>query len=108
MNRIDRTLNELKRARKKALIGYITAGFPTKAGLHNLVPMLAKAGVDMLEIGIPFSDPIADGPTIQYSSQIGLANGATLDFVFKTTKALRDRAINLPLIFMSYCNPIYA
>ena len=107
-NRIDKTFARLKKARQKALIGYITAGFPAKASLQTLVPLLEKAGVDLLEIGVPFSDPIADGPTIQYSSQIGLANGASLAWILKSVHELRLRGIALPLILMSYCNPIYA
>ena len=90
MNRIDTIFKRLKRQKRKALIGYVTAGFP------------------LLEIGVPFSDPIADGPTIQYSSQIGLANGASLHGILKSVHELRRRGVALPLILMSYCNPIYA
>jgi tryptophan synthase alpha chain len=108
LNRIDRTFSQLKRARRKALIGYITAGFPNKASFPKLVPLLEKAGLDLMEIGVPFSDPIADGPTIQHSSQMALANGVTLEWILNSVKALRERGIRLPLILMSYCNPIYS
>src|SRR5258706_15827778 len=102
MNRIDKTFSRLKKARRKALIGYITAGFPAKSSLKTLVSSVETAGVDLLEIGVPFSDPIADGPTIQYSSQIGLANGASLDWILKSVHELRRQDITLPIIFMSY------
>src|SRR5581483_10083554 len=108
MNRIDATFRRLKAERQKALIGYITAGFPNKASFPVLVPLLEKAGVDLLEIGIPFSDPMADGPTIQHSSQVALKNGATLHWVLHSVRLLRKQGVKLPLIFMSYCNPIHA
>lgn len=106
-NKIDSLFLKLKREKRTALIGYITAGHPTKPSLKTLVPLLEKAGVDILEIGIPFSDPIADGPTIQQSSQIALENGATLPWIFQTVRALKSR-VEIPLVFMTYCNPIYA
>ncbi len=107
-NRITQTFQSLKRQRRKALIGYVTAGHPTRASLASLVPLLEKSGVDILEIGVPFSDPMADGPTIQQSSQIGLANGATLSWILKSIAALRKNGVRLPLVLMSYCNPIYS
>lgn len=108
MNRIDQTFRELKREKRKALIGYITAGFPKKASFHMLVPFLERSGLDLLEVGVPFSDPIADGPTIQHSSQVALANGVTLDWVLRSVRDLRADGVKLPIIFMSYCNPIHA
>jgi tryptophan synthase alpha chain len=107
-NRIDRTFASLKNKRQKALIGYITAGYPTKASFRPLVRLLENAGVDLLEIGVPFSDPLADGPTIQHSSQVALKNGVTLDWILKTVHQLRNDGVHLPFIFMSYCNPIHA
>src|ERR1700687_312908 len=105
-NRIDRTFTNLKKTGRKALIGYITAGFPTKASFRTLVHVLEHSGVDLLEVGVPFSDPIADGPTIQYSSQIALKNGATLAWILASIKSLRRGGVKLPLILMSYSNPI--
>ncbi len=107
-NRIDQTFARLKKVKRKALIGYITAGFPSKASLQKLVPLLELSGLDLLELGVPFSDPIADGPTIQHSSQIALEDGATLEWILRSVRELRQRGMKLPLIFMSYCNPIYA
>jgi tryptophan synthase alpha chain len=108
MNRIDSTFRQLKQAKRKALIGYITAGFPKKASFRTLVPLLERSGLDLLEVGIPFSDPIADGPTIQHASQVALANGVTLDWVLRSVRDLRKHGVRLPIIFMSYCNPIHA
>lgn len=107
-NRIDKTFARLKATRRKALIGYLTAGFPNKASLKPLVRRLSAAGLDLLELGIPFSDPIADGPTIQRSSQVALEQGATLTWILESVKALRTEGITIPIIFMSYCNPMYA
>jgi len=107
-NRIDQTFRRLKRQKRKALIGYITAGFPTKASVKTLVPLLEKAGLDLLEMGVPFSDPIADGPTIQYSSQVALKNGVTLKWILKSIADLRRQGVKIPIVLMSYCNPIHA
>jgi tryptophan synthase alpha chain len=107
INRIDHCFKTLKREGRKALIGYITAGSPDKRSLPQLMVSLEKAGLDMLELGIPFSDPMADGPTIQRSSQQALQGGATLSWVLKTVQQVRPH-VQLPLIFMSYSNPILA
>src|ERR1700680_3706323 len=107
MNRIDQTLNRLRRSGKKALIGYVTAGFPTKKDFLDLIPLLEKSGLDLLEIGVPFSDPVADGATIQRSSQKALENGVTLPWVLQTVSRLRAR-VQLPILLMSYSNPILA
>jgi tryptophan synthase alpha chain len=107
-NRIDRLFVALRKRKEKALIGYLTAGFPTKPSFRTLVPLLEQNGVDILEIGVPFSDPIADGPTIQYASEVALKNGVTLDWILNSVKTLRQEGLRLPLIFMSYCNPVHA
>ena len=106
MHRIAKTFARLKAEGRKALIGYLTAGFPHKDSLQRLVPLLEKAGLDLIEIGIPFSDPIADGPTIQRASQAALANGVTLDWIFGHVREIR-RHVHRPIIFMSYSNPIH-
>lgn len=107
MNRIDKTFRRLRQEGRKALIGYVTAGFPHKASLRTLVPLLEDAGLDLLELGVPFSDPIADGPVIQKASQAALANGATLKWVLEAVGDLRPR-VRLPILLMSYANPIYS
>jgi tryptophan synthase alpha chain len=106
-NRIDKLFRKLRRQNRKALIGYITAGYPHKKSTLELVPRLAQAGVDLLEIGVPFSDPIADGPTIQAASQKALQNGVNLRWILATVAALR-RKNQLPIVLMTYCNPILA
>jgi tryptophan synthase alpha chain len=107
MNRIDQTFAALKRSHKKALIGYVTAGYPTKNRFPQLVQLLEKSGLDLLEIGVPFSDPVADGATIQRSSQKALENGVTLPWILQTVSRLRAR-VQLPILLMSYSNPILA
>lgn len=105
MNRIDKKFRELKKNKKKAFIAYITAGDPDLAATSRLVLALEKSGVDMVELGIPFSDPLADGPTIQAASFRALRKGAALRKIFNMTASLR-RKTEMPLIFMTYYNPV--
>ena len=85
---------------------FITAGFPEKESLLNLVPLLDKNGVDLIEIGIPFSDPLADGTTIQQSSEVALKNGMNLSLLFEQLKELR-KSTEVPIVLMGYFNPIF-
>ncbi|MDD5437098.1 MAG: tryptophan synthase subunit alpha [Candidatus Omnitrophica bacterium] len=105
MNRIDKKFTELKKRGKKAFIAYITAGDPSLKMTGKIVLALERSGVDIVELGIPFSDPVADGPTIQAASQRSLARGATLSKIFATVRTLR-RASAIPVVFMTYYNPI--
>jgi len=101
MNRIDQKFNE----DKKLLSIYFSAGFPN---LEDTVPILKKleaAGVDMVEIGLPFSDPLADGPTIQESSTQALRNGMTTENLFTQLEGIREY-ISIPLVLMGYFNPM--
>ncbi len=101
MNRINQKLQE----DKKLLSIYFTAGYPN---LHDTVPIikeLEKAGVDMIEIGLPFSDPLADGPTIQESSTAALTNGMRTELLFEQLKDVR-KSVTIPLILMGYFNPM--
>jgi tryptophan synthase alpha chain len=106
-NRIDATFARLKKEGRKALIGYVTAGYPKKDTTLALIPKLVDAGLDILELGIPFSDPIADGPTIQEASQVALHNGVTLAWALEQTAAIRQKTA-IPIVYMSYSNPILA
>ena len=106
MNRIDRKFKELKREGKKAFIAYITAGDPDLQATAKIALALENSGVDMIELGIPFSDPVADGPTIQAASQRALAGGANLKKIFAMTRGLRSKT-NIPLLFMTYYNPVF-
>lgn len=105
MNRIDAKFRELKKKGKKAFIAYITAGDPTLKMTGRLVFELERSGVDIVELGIPFSDPIADGPTIQAASQRALEGGVKLARIFDTVKRLRA-GTDIPIVFMTYYNPV--
>jgi tryptophan synthase alpha chain len=103
MNRIKALFRE--QGSNKILSVYYTAGYP---GLNDTMPLLQElqdSGVDMVELGIPFSDPLADGPTIQKSSEVALRNGMTLDLLFSQLKEMRS-TIRIPVLLMGYLNPV--
>ena len=102
MNRINQKLQE----DKKLLSIYFTAGYPNIDDTVTTIQNLEKNGVDMIEIGLPFSDPLADGPTIQASSTQALKNGMTTEVLFKQLKDIR-KTVNIPLIIMGYFNPMF-
>jgi len=102
MNRIDRLFNDKS---GEILSIYLTAGYPGLNDTPTLLKALAEHGADMVEIGIPFSDPLADGPVIQQSSQIALHNGMSLEFLFRQLKEIRE-SVDIPLVMMGYLNPI--
>jgi tryptophan synthase alpha chain len=102
---LERTFADLRAARRAAFIPYITAGDPDLDGTVELAEVLARAGADIIEIGIPFSDPLADGPTIQRSSERALAHGVSLRQVIERLPEIRERA-SVPIVLMSYLNPI--
>ena len=101
MNRIDTKLQQ----DKKLLSIYFTAGYPKLNNTISIIQELEKNGVDMIEIGLPFSDPLADGPTIQESSTIAIANGMTTSLLFEQLKDIRKN-VHVPLIIMGYFNPM--
>ena len=101
MNRIQSKLQE----DKKLLSIYFTAGYPALNDTVSIIQNLEKSGVDMIEIGLPFSDPLADGPTIQASSTQALKNGITTETLFEQIKDIR-KTVAIPLIIMGYFNPI--
>ncbi len=101
MNRIQQKLNE----NKKLLSIYFTAGYPKLNDTVEILQQLEKNGVDLVEIGLPFSDPLADGPTIQESSQKALENGMTTALLFEQLQNIR-KTVSIPLIIMGYFNPI--
>ncbi|MEA1929225.1 MAG: tryptophan synthase subunit alpha [Candidatus Auribacterota bacterium] len=103
-NRIDITFGKLKERGGKAFIAYLTVGFPDIATNLRLVLEMERRGVDIIELGIPFSDPIADGPTIQASSQASLARGTTLADALRLAENIRKKS-SIPLILMGYLNP---
>jgi len=105
MNRIEKKFLDLKKARKKALIVFLTAGDPSLAKNEALIRAMENEGADLIEIGVPFSDPLADGPVIQASSQRSLERGTTLEKILRMVKRVRQRS-TVPLALMSYYNPI--
>ncbi|MCM8781109.1 MAG: tryptophan synthase subunit alpha [Candidatus Omnitrophica bacterium] len=106
MNRIDLRFKELKNMQKKAFIAFITAGYPNLDATEDLVLEFSRVGVDIIELGMPFSDPIADGPIIQEASQIALKNKINLDSIFGLVRKLR-RTVDIPICVMSYYNPVF-
>ncbi|MDD5504866.1 MAG: tryptophan synthase subunit alpha [Candidatus Omnitrophica bacterium] len=106
MNRIEAKFKALKGAGRPALITYICAGDPDIKTTRRLLPALAEAGADIIEIGMPFSDPMADGPTIQMASQRALKNNVNCDMIFDMVMSVRSRQ-DTPLLLMGYYNPVY-
>jgi len=102
MNRITRLFEEND---KKILSIYFTAGYPNLGDTFSILSSLQENGIDMAEIGIPFSDPMADGPVIQHSADVALRNGMSLRLLFEQLKEVR-KTIRIPLILMGYLNPI--
>ena len=105
MSRISDTFRRLKAQDRRALIPFITAGHPNIQTTRSLLPALQRAGADLIEIGVPFSDPIADGPVIQRSSQQALSNGITLRDILPLVADLREE-LEVPLVLFSYVNPV--
>ena len=91
----------------KALIAYITVGYPSLEATLKAVPLLARSGCDIVELGIPFSDPLADGATIQKASFSALQNGVTPQLCLEVAKQLRQE-VDIPLMFMTYLNPVFS
>ena len=106
MNRIDLKFNELRQAKKKAFIAYITAGDPDLKRTIELVPALEKAGADIVELGVPFSDPLADGPVIQNASFRALQKGVTPLKILDAVRKIR-KVSSVPIALMTYYNPVF-
>jgi tryptophan synthase alpha chain len=104
--KLRKKIDAVIKKRRKLFIPYITCGYPTYNDTLKIVSALFKAGADIIELGIPFSDPLADGPTIQKSSQVAIANKMNLRKAFQLLKDIKLR-FNIPIVFMSYYNPIY-
>ncbi|MBT0654024.1 tryptophan synthase subunit alpha [Geomobilimonas luticola] len=106
MSRIAEKFAALAGQGEKALITFITAGDPDLATTEKLIPLMERAGADIIELGVPFSDPMADGPTIQLASERALAAGTTVAKILATVKSVR-RHSQVPLLLMGYYNPIF-
>jgi tryptophan synthase alpha chain len=105
MTRIGKLFDNLKREGRKGLIAYLTAGDPSPAQTPELVEALARGGADLIELGVPFSDPIADGPVIQRAGERALAAGTTLAGVLEIARHIRKRS-EVPLLLFTYLNPV--
>ena len=108
MRRIRRAFAAARTAGRSALVVFVEAGDPDLATTARLLPALAAAGADVLELGIPFSDPIADGPVIQRAHERGLASGTTLSSALDLLTGLRRDGFEAPVVLFSYANPILA
>lgn len=106
MNRIEQKFTHLRERNKKAFIAFITVGDPDLQTTEDLVLGFEQAGVDIVELGVPFSDPLADGKTIQAASQRALANGVNSEKVFELVQRLRQKT-QIPLALMMYYNPVF-
>ena len=106
MTQLKSYIEKRKAPGEKLLSIYLTAGFPTIDSTLPLLETIANAGADFIEIGVPFSDPLADGPTIQYASQIAIQNGITLKDIFKIITEFNNK-YNVPLLLMGYANPFF-
>jgi tryptophan synthase alpha chain len=106
MSRIDRRFAALKAARRTGLIPFVTAGDPAPEHAVALMHALVEAGADVLELGVPFSDPMADGPVIQHASERAIAKGVGLADVLAWVKAFRERDNDTPVVLMGYLNPV--
>jgi tryptophan synthase alpha chain len=106
VNRLEHVLGDARRTGRKALVVYLCAGDPDLATTEQLVPALVEAGADVIELGVPFSDPLADGPTIQAASQRALLSGTSLSGVLELVGRLRASHCQVPLVLFGYVNPI--
>ncbi|RDZ28810.1 tryptophan synthase subunit alpha [Lysobacter silvisoli] len=106
MNRIDTRFAALKAQNRKALVPFVTAGDPALEATVPVMHALTAAGADVIELGVPFSDPMADGPTIQRSSERAIARGAGLSYALRCVQQFRERDAQTPVVLMGYLNPI--
>lgn len=106
-NRLIRKIRRGKRAKKKIFCAFLTLGYPNLRATAELIGSFERDGVDIVELGFPFSDPLADGPTIQYSSEQALKNGVKIEDAFQLVKEIRKQGVKIPIIFFSYLNPIH-
>lgn len=107
MSHIATVFENLRRVGRTALMPYLTMGYPQRESALALVPALIEAGADLIELGVPFSDPLADGATIQAAAQQALANGMTLSLCLEQATVLRERGVAVPFVLMGYYNPIF-
>lgn len=108
LSHITETFQQTRAQRRAALMPYFTLGFPTPESSLEVVKAIAANGADLIELGVPFSDPLADGPTIQHSTQVALEQGITVARCIEMVKELRTAGVTQPFLLMGYINPILA
>lgn len=106
MNRIEEKLQNLQKENKKAFITYMTAGLPDYETSKAIIRTQEAAGTDIIELGVPFSDPVADGPVIQSASYKAICQGVTIQGVFQMMKEIRADGVDIPIVYMMYYNTI--
>jgi tryptophan synthase alpha chain len=108
VQRIAAVFERARAENRAALMPYLTLGYPNPRTSLDLVEAAVAGGADLLELGVPFSDPLADGPTIQRATHVALQQGTTVARCLRMARELRQRGVTVPFIFMGYCNPILA
>lgn len=106
-NRLVQRIEEARKSRRKLFCAFLTLGFPSVPATEKLIEGFAARGVDVIELGFPFSDPMADGPTIQFSSEAALRRGVRLQDAFRIVRNLRKKGVQIPIVLFSYLNPVY-
>ncbi len=105
--RLIKRFQSVKKKKSKIFCAFLTLGFPNLSVTERLIQEMDREGVDIIELGFPFSDPLADGPTIQYSSQKALEKGVRIEDAFRIVSRLRRKGVEVPIVFFTYLNPVY-
>src|SRR3989344_2774919 len=106
MNKLEQKLKEIKKSKKLGLMTHVIVGYPSLKGTVELIKLMEKSGVDIIELQIPFSDPLADGPTIMKACEESIRSGTKVKNAFDIAKKLSD-TVQIPLIFMAYYNTVF-
>jgi len=107
-NKLDQKILEMRKKKRKLFCVFLTLGYPSLAATERLILSSAAAGVDILELGFPFSDPLADGPTIQYSSEQAIKKNVSIKDAFALVRRLRQKGCKIPVVFFGYFNPVFS
>jgi len=107
-NLLSEKIKQAKRQKRKLFCVFLTLGYPSIAATERLILSSEKAGVDIIELGFPFSDPLADGPTIQYSSEQAIKKNVTIKDAFALVRRLRQMGSRIPIVFFGYFNPVFS